>query len=667
MTHRYTLVVLLLLANVFSAFGADVEVSSPDGKIKAVLSDRSGALTLTVSRLGKILLDPSPIGINIKDVPDKSAIRKSVYSDMQSETIDAPFYRQSRFTVDWNQAVATLDNGISVELRAYDEGVAYRFMTSFGKKEVTVVDETARYVFPSDTEVWLPYSTNETNPFAMAFQNVYDRTMISKAKTQPAFLPVTADCGNGIKLTILESDLESYPGMFVVADSAGHSLEGVFAHYPAATDFRPRRRQLYVTVTEDFIARTSGTRAYPWRIIAITDDDRKMPVNNLVYALASPSRVADTSWIRGGKVAWDWWNDWGLRNVPFKAGINTETYKHYIDFAAEHGIEYVVLDEGWYDPAGGDMLTVIPAIDLAELIAYGESRGVGIVLWTVFNVLDSQLEEACEHYADMGVKGFKVDFLDRDDQTGVEMAYRIADACARHKLFLDYHGFYKPTGLNRTYPNILNFEAVFGMEEVKWTSPEKNMPLYDVTFPYIRMMAGNVDYTPGAMNNATKRDWKAIYYNPMSMGTRAHQIAAYIVHDSPFTMLCDSPSNYRGEDECVDFITTLPVTFDSTAVIDGRMGESIVTARSKGDEWFVGGMTDWTPRNMTVDLSFLPAGRQFTAVLISDGPNADKHARDFLKHTFTVDNTSKIPVRLASGGGFALHLTPEVSSSEKSL
>lgn len=333
-----------------------------------------------------------------------------------------------------------------------------------------------------------------------------------------------------------------------------------------------------------------------------------------------------------------------------------DTYKYYIDFASRNGLEFIVLDEGWYDPKSGDMLTVIPELDLTELIAYGKSKGVEIVLWTVFNVLDSQLEAACKKYADMGIKGFKVDFLDRDDQTAVEMVYRIAEMTARYKLTLDLHGIYKPTGINRTYPHIINFESVFGMEEVKWTDIKNNMPLYDVTFPYIRMMAGPVDYTPGAMRNATKADWRAMYYTPASMGTRCHQLAAYIVHDSPFTMLCDAPTNYLNEQECVDFIASLPVEVDSTFIASGELGKYIVTVRKKDVNWYIGGMTNWDERDVQLNFSFLPEGMSYTAVLFKDGVNANKQAEDYRKETIRIDKDSRLTLHLASGGGFAMKL-----------
>ena len=570
------------------------------------------------------------------------------------DNIESPFYRFKEFVATGNELDLKLKGGFGIIFRAYNEGVAYRFYTT-QSSDIIIKEEQAEFNFKEDYTAYLPYTTNDKKTMAMAYQNVYDITPLSKAQPKLAFLPVTVDCGS-VKLTLLESDLEAYPGMFVQSQQGKYGLKGVFAPYPAKTDFYPWRKQEYVTETTDFISRSRGSRSYPWRVLAITEKDTDMPVNNLVYALASPNRIGDTSWIKTGKVAWDWWNDWNLKGVPFKAGINMDTYKYYIDFASRNGLEFIVLDEGWYAPKSGDMLTVIPELDLPELIAYGKSKGVEIVLWTVFNVLDSQLEAACKKYADMGIKGFKVDFLDRDDQTAVEMVYRIAEMTARYKLTLDLHGIYKPTGINRTYPHIINFESVFGMEEVKWTDIKNNMPLYDVTFPYIRMMAGPVDYTPGAMRNATKADWRAMYYTPASMGTRCHQLAAYIVHDSPFTMLCDAPTNYLNEQECVDFIASLPVEVDSTFIASGELGKYIVTVRKKDVNWYIGGMTNWDERDVQLDFSFLPEGVSYTAVLFKDGVNANKQAEDYRKETIRIDKDSRLTLHLASGGGFAMKL-----------
>lgn len=647
---------LLLIGNAsFAAKEKKYVLSSPDGTLKVEIS-AGNELAYQVMHGNDTILSHSNIGLVLENgtivgkTPRITGERRRKIKD----NMESPFYRFKEFVACCNELDLKLKGGFGIIFRAYNEGVAYRFYTT-QSSDIIIKEEQAEFNFKEDYTAYLPYTTNDKKPMAMAYQNVYDIIPLSKAQPKLAFLPVTVDCGS-VKLTLLESDLEAYLGMFVQSQQGKYGLKGVFAPYPAKTDFYPWRKQEYVTETTDFISRSRGSRSYPWRVLAITEKDTDMPVNNLVYALASPNRIGDTSWIKTGKVAWDWWNDWNLKGVPFKAGINMDTYKYYIDFASRNGLEFIVLDEGWYDPKSGDMLTVIPELDLPELIAYGKSKGVEIVLWTVFNVLDSQLEAACKKYADMGIKGFKVDFLDRDDQTAVEMVYRIAEMTARYKLTLDLHGIYKPTGINRTYPHIINFESVFGMEEVKWTDIKNNMPLYDVTFPYIRMMAGPVDYTPGAMRNATKADWRAMYYTPASMGTRCHQLAAYIVHDSPFTMLCDAPTNYLNEQECVDFIASLPVEVDSTFIASGELGKYIVTVRKKDVNWYIGGMTSWDERDVQLDFSFLPEGMSYTAVLFKDGVNANKQAEDYRKETIRIDKDSRLTLHLASGGGFAMKL-----------
>lgn len=647
---------LLLIGNAsFAAKEKKYVLSSPDGTLKVEIS-AGNELAYQVMHGNDTILSHSNIALVLENgtivgkTPRITGERRKKIKD----NIESPFYRFKEFVATGNELDLKLKGGFGIIFRAYNEGVAYRFYTT-QSSDIIIKEEQAEFNFKEDYTAYLPYTTNDKKPMAMAYQNVYDITPLSKAQPKLAFLPVTVDCGS-VKLTLLESDLEAYPGMFVQSQQGKYGLKGVFAPYPAKTDFYPWRKQEYVTETTDFISRSRGSRSYPWRVLAITEKDTDMPVNNLVYALASPNRIGDTSWIKTGKVAWDWWNDWNLKGVPFKAGINMDTYKYYIDFASRNGLEFIVLDEGWYAPKSGDMLTVIPELDLTELIAYGKSKGVEIVLWTVFNVLDSQLEAACKKYADMGIKGFKVDFLDRDDQTAIEMVYRIAEMTARYKLTLDLHGIYKPTGINRTYPHIINFESVFGMEEVKWTDIKNNMPLYDVTFPYIRMMAGPVDYTPGAMRNATKADWRAMYYTPASMGTRCHQLAAYIVHDSPFTMLCDAPTNYLNEQECVDFMASLPVEVDSTFIASGELGKYIVTVRKKDVNWYIGGMTNWDERDVQLDFSFLPEGMSYTAVLFKDGVNANKQAEDYRKETIRIDKDSRLTLHLASGGGFAMKL-----------
>lgn len=628
--------------------GKTHSLQSPNGRLQVEI-DAGKVLTWRIVHNGRELMRPSQIDINNAYQGKATASRAKYFKT----TFPTPFYRQSSVTAEYNETTLTLGKGWTVVFRAFDDGIAYRFACR-GKVSATISDEKAQFRFNGDNTTWLSFTTNDKKPEAMAFQNIYDEKPLKEAQGKLAFLPATID-NKGIKLTILESDLKAYPGMFVKKATDGESLEGWFARYPKTFEKYPWRQQRYVTSTEDYIARTNGKQfTTPWRIVAVTEKDTDMPVNNLVYALAEPAKTNDTQWIKPGKVAWDWWNDWNLRGVDFKAGINFDTYKYYIDFAAKNGIEYVVLDEGWYESKKGDIMSPIPEIRLPELIAFAKKKGVDIVLWTVFNVLDEHLEEAMTKYGSMGVKGFKIDFLDRDDQEAVELAYRIAEAALRHKMVLDYHGFYKPTGMSRTFPNILNYEAVFGMEEARWTELGSDMPLYDVTFPYIRMMAGRVDFTPGAMRNGTKDNWRAIYTAPISMGTRCHQLACYVVHDSPFTMLCDTPTNYEKEQECVDMISSLPTVFDRTIIPQGEMGKYIVTAREKDGNWYVAGQTNWDSRTLNLRFDFLEKGKKYHATIFRDGVNADHNAEDYKREETDVDATTVMPVRMASGGGFVI-------------
>ncbi len=638
--------------------GKEYTVQSPNGKLEVVVSI-DGTITYQLKHREISLLNKSKINLNFSGDESGKNIRVANYKIRKvSENITSPYYRTMSFTTTYNELDLSFKGNFGIRFRAYNEGIAYRFYTTM-KDSVIIKNETAEFNFPDNYVTYIAYSTAAANkdPYAMAFQNLYTKTLLSETEVNKvAFLPATVDYGNGMKLTITESELEAYPGMFIRGDGKKTTLQGEFAGYPSRMERYPWRHMTYVAEREDYIAKVWGTRTFPWRILAVSENDTEMPLNNLVYALASPNRVGDYSWVKPGKVAWDWWNNWGISDVDFKAGINMDTYKYYIDFASDNGIEYVILDEGWYNPKSGDMLTVIPDLNLPELIGYANRKNVDIILWTVFNVLDEQLEEACKKYSAMGVKGFKVDFLDRDDQSAVEMTYRIAEATAKYKLMLNLHGFYKPTGLNRTYPHIINFESVFGMEEVKWSSIEKDMMQYDVTIPYIRMMAGPVDYTPGAMRNATKADFKDIYNNPMSQGTRCHQLAAYIIHDSPLTMLADNPTAYKKEQECTDFIISIPNSgIEETRILSGVMGEYIITARRVGKNWYIGGMTNWDQRELGIDFSFLEKG-EFNAVLFKDGVNADRQASDYKKEKFTVASTDKLNILLASGGGFALSL-----------
>ncbi len=649
---RFITFALAILA-LSAPYAAAIDVPSPNGKIKAHITT-NGQLSLAITLGSDTIMRTSPIGLTLADGTE---IGKGIHATAtrpvhKTEHIETVAYRQRSLDTEWNQTIVRLSKDFSLTLRIYNEGVAYSYSTT-RKGETIVASETAELDFGKDCTAWLAYTTTPEKPYAMAFQNIYTIGKLDTIAPGHVFLPATVDCGKA-KITVLESDIVSYPNMWLRPEDG--KLKADFAPYPAKMDYYPWRHMTHVTAAENYIAKTSGARTYPWRILAISTSDTEMPTNNLVYALARPSKISDTSWIHAGKSAWEWWNDWNIKGVDFEAGINFDTYKYYIDFAAAHGLEYIVLDEGWYNSKAGSILEPIEAIRFPELLNYAKEKGVGVVLWAVFNVMDENLEEICSHYANLGVKGFKVDFMDRDDQTAVEMVERLADCTARHHLVLDLHGIYKPVGLDRTYPNILNYESVFGMEECRWTDEDHDMPLYDVTFPYIRMMAGPVDFTPGAMRNGTRSDWKARYTKPISMGTRCHQAACYIAHDTPFSMLADSPTNYEADETYTRFIATIPSTFDQTIVQQGELGKFIVTARRSGYDWYIGGQTNWDGRDVTLAFSFLESGATYEAQILRDGINANHDAEDYAIDKMAVNAQSSVDIHMASGGGFVIKL-----------
>ena len=590
---KLLLTLLLFSAGTGISAAKTYDLKSPDGKIAVRVDVGADAVTYSISRDGKELIAPSPLSLTLADgrvLGRKASVRKASAKSVD-EIIEAPFYKRSAVEDRYNSLTLTFKGDYGIDFRAYDDGAAYRFRTSM-KDEITVTDELVDIRFPEDFTTLVPYARDGKKEPGLAryyfnsFENTYSTQPVSKvADDRLAFLPILADAGTA-KIVITEADLEDYPGMYLYNPTGGKALRGNFAPYPAKeVQGGHNELQLLVTEREDFIARTSGTRTFPWRVFAIAGRDIQLADNDMVYRLAAPSRVEDVSWIKPGKVAWDWWNTWNLYGVDFKSGINNETYKYYIDFAADHGIEYVILDEGWAVNKKADLFQVVPEIDLPELVAY-----------------------------------------------------------------------HKPAGIQRTYPNVLNFEGVFGLEQMKWTSEKTDMVTYDVTIPFIRMLAGPMDYTQGAMRNATRRNFRAVGSEAMSQGTRCRQLAEYVIFESPFNMLCDSPSNYMREPECTEFIASVPTTWDETVGLDGRVGEYVSIARRKGDTWYVGGMTDWNARTLTIDLGFLGEGA-YTAELFRDGVNADKAARDYKRESVEIPADRKLTVKMAPGGGFALKVS----------
>lgn len=650
----------LLLCAGASQAARPYTLSSPDGRL-SVTVDAGERLTYSVSQEGTELLSPSQIALKLTDGRTFGAdcrVRNARTRKVDA-TIEAPFYKRKTITDRYNELTISFRGNYAVVFRAYDEGVAYRFVTEC-PTDFTVENEIARFEFPGDCKAYVPYvkptDHRSGDQYFNSFENTYTYAPLREMNPERlAFTPVAVEVA-GRKVCIAEADVEHYPGMYVHNPAQENILVGNFAPYPDQIEQGGHNRlQGVVRTRKPFIAQCAGRTSFPWRAVIVAEQDCQLADNDMVYKLAAPSRVEDVSWIRPGKVAWEWWNHWGLKDVDFKTGVNNATYKAYIDFASEHGIEYVILDEGWAVNLRADLFQVVPEIDLKELTAYAASKNVGLILWAGYYAFARDIEGVCKHYAEMGIKGFKVDFMDRDDQAMVDFHYAAAEAAARHGLLLDFHGSYKPTGLQRTYPNVINFEGVHGLENMKWGDIKIDQMTYDVTMPYLRMLAGPVDYTQGAMRNGSKHTYRPVNREPMSQGTRAHQLAAYVVFESPLSMLCDSPSAYRREPECTAFIAEVPTVWDETEALCGRMGEYIAMARRKGDTWYVGAMTNWDARTLELDLSMLGEG-DFTAEIYRDGANADNLASDYRKERIDIPADRRVKIELAPGGGYAMKI-----------
>lgn len=651
---------------VLSVFAAHAQkqftLVSPDGMLKTTITTGE-QLTYDIVRNGKQILASSPISMTL----DNGVVwgEKTSLSGSSTKSVDrmipSPFYRANELRDCYNELILRFKKDWNVEFRAYNDGIAYRFV-SRGKKPFNVVDEGVGYRFLLDAVATVPYvksgkDGDYDSQFFNSFENVYTTDQLSKLNKQRLmFLPLVVSLDEGVKVCITESDLENYPGLYLSTAEGENCLNGKHAPYPKRTvQGGHNRLQMLVKERESYIAKVDQPRSFPWRIAIVTTSDKDLAASNLSYLLAAPSRVEDLSWIKPGKVAWEWWNAWNLDGVDFVTGVNNPTYKAYIDFASANGIEYVILDEGWAVNLKADLMQVVKDIDLKELVDYAASKNVGIILWAGYYAFERDMENVCRHYAAMGVKGFKVDFMDRDDQEMTAFNYRAAEMCAKYKMILDLHGTHKPAGLNRTYPNVLNFEGVNGLEQMKWSPASLDQVKYDVMIPFIRQVSGPMDYTQGAMRNASKGNYYPCNSEPMSQGTRCRQLALYVVLESPFNMLCDSPVNYMRESESTEFIAEIPTVWDESIVLDGKMGEYIVTARRKGDVWYVGGITDWTARDIEVDCSFL-GDKAYDATLLKDGVNAHRIGRDYKRETFPVKNSSKLKIHLAPGGGFALKI-----------
>lgn len=639
-----------------AAAAKQYSVNSPNGQLRATVQLSGGSLSYSVTHAGTAVLAPSEMSMTLEGGRTLGkGIKRSprAHSKQLAFNRSTPFYRQSSVSLKCNQL--TLNFGdYSVQLQVYDEGLAYRFVTAM-PDSINVVAEKAEFTLPADCTVYTTKVNSKKKTYERQLKNSFESTYecaplsaIDRSKLCQG--PLLAKLPGGKSLLIADYNTFDYPGMMLYP-ADGNRLEAYFAAAPLAQHQGGHNNlQMLVDSRHPYIARTAGTRAFPWKMMLVATTDAQLLTCNVPVCLADESKIHDTSWIKPGKVAWDWWNAWNLKGVDFRTGVNNDTYRYYIDFAARHGIEYVILDEGWAVNKKADLMQVVPEINLEQLVAYASERGVGLVLWAGYKAFARDIEGVCAHYAKMGIKGFKIDFMDRNDQDVVRFLEDAARIAAKHHLFVDFHGVCPPAGLQHTWPNVLNFEAVAGLEQVKWSTFEQYDEVrHETLLPFIRQTVGPMDFTQGAMRNATRANYYKCYTQPMSQGTRCRQLALYMILESPFNMLCDAPTSYEANEECTRFIAAIPTVWDETRVLHAELGKCVVEARRKGNTWWIGGITDWDERDVELDLGFLQ-GRQMT--IFTDGVNADRNAEDYRVQTSaTVPATLK--VHLAPGGGFA--------------
>ena len=668
----------------------NLKLSSPN-KLIEIKIQTLNQLKFQVSLKNNVIIENVAIGIEMSDgrsIGPKSKVR-NIKRETFNQIVNVPIPNKDRkIETTYNQITISLTSNFDVIFRAYNDGVAYRIYDKRNKPK-NVIYEKMTLNFPADASTYFPweesmYSHNE---------RLYNHIDISKLKDADfCSLPVLIETDNG-KVVFTESSLHNYPGMFLeknknsnlISKFPNYVLKAVPAGSYDTENGEGSDRTQDIVEEANFIAKLGGSRNLPWRVFIVSDDDRTFVESNLVTILSEKSKIEDTSWIKPGKVAWDWWNSNNIYGVDFKAGINQETYKYYIDFASENGIEYILLDEGW-TKSTTEIYEANPNIQIKELIRYAKSKNVGVLLWVLWKPLNEDTEGLIKLYSSWGAVGVKVDFMQRNDQYMVQSYEEIAEIAAKYKFLVDYHGAFKPAGIERIWPNLLTYEGVMGNEQNKWNirnfpysdDPQAVDPEHNLTIPFIRMAAGPLDYTPGGMTNVNLYDYKwdpsdkspygfdrsgnplkksdnitAIFTRPMVPGSRAHQVAMYTVFESPLQMMCESPTIYKKEQETVDFITQIPTIWDETVVLKAKLSDYIVIARRKGENWYLAAMTDWTARNFEVDLSFLDNDVNYNVQVYKDGINTDRNAMDYKFEKMTLNNKSKINISMSRGGGFS--------------
>jgi alpha-glucosidase len=607
---------------------------------------------------GDKLLTRSPsVDIEIKGLgklSDKLLISDSKVSSSK-ETISVPVpYRKKTVIEHFNQLMLVFRSPFTLQFRMYNEGMAYRIGTGSGFKDSSFVkNEDVLFELDSKASVWFAHMDKRQNVdrFHTSFEAIYKKQALRDiADTMLTYSPLTVSLPNGYHLGISDANLIDYPGMFLQKN--GNALQGVFAPYPSKEKLMEGEFPQYVVEERaDYIAKIKGEKMLPWRAVLVGKKDIDLPNNDLLWLLGEPSKIKDHSWIKYGKGTDEWITGINLFNIPFKAGLNTATYKYYIDFANRFGLDQVMLDAGWSDVK--DLFKINPDINMEELAVYAKQKNIRLMLWTLCATLDKQLDSALKQFSKWGIASIMTDFMDRDDQKMVNFYHRIASRCADFKISIMFHGAYPPKGFNRTWPNAITQEGVLGAEWNIWS--ELCTPEHNVAIAYTRMLAGPLDYEPGLLLNAQKDQFRPIGKNPMSIGTRCHQLAMFLVYDSPLQIFSGNISQGLKEPEFMQLLGSIPTVWDETKILQGKIGEFIITARKNGSDWFIAGLNNSTARTISLALDFV-GKKTFDMTICKDGINAHNYGSDYEIQKRNTRSSEKLDIPMAPGGGFLIKL-----------
>lgn len=622
------------------------EISSPDNstKLKVLVTED---IQYSVVHNDIEIVRPSSIYLKLSDgtvlgaQPRVSRVKRNSVKNVLHPVVQV---KSSDITEQYNELIISFRNHFSLIFRAYNEGVAYRFETKFNH-DIVVETENAPLNVPRESHIYFP----KENSFLSMNEVPYLYKKISAIDSAGlGSLPLLIRYPNNVYMLWTESDLNDYPGMWFQADASGN-LYSKFPRVPTQLKNNGYCMDaMYVEKRADYIAETTGSRKFPWRAMLIADQPGDLLTNQLVYLLAPPAAEEDYSWIKPGHATLDWWGRRNVFDVDFKGGVNMATFRYFIDFNAKYDIPYFVFDDGWSETC--DVYAVNENLDLPEIFDYAKSKDVGIILWIAAHTLEKDVSGILEHFASLGAKGIKVDFFNRDDQLTIRLYHEIAEAALENHLVVDFHGASKPTGLIRTYPNILTSEGLIEFEQNGVS--DKADPVLHTTLPFIRMVAGPMDYLPGTMNNAQKKEFYQYGDRPVGQGTRAHSMALAVIFESPITMFPDSPSDYLKEDECFSFLAQIPVVWDETRVIHAEVGESVVIARRRGDDWYLGAISNWKEREINVPLDFLSRDSEYELEAFQDGVNAGSRAKDYKRLEKKINSGETLQIKMAEGGGW---------------